>query len=189
MTGEKGGVSKRDPDLLSSRDREGLEGMPSVDAPGMAHEMSLDDLRGDEDDLPDQGLAAYEQRSVEQDPFVADYASNLKRMARDRKGARVDRQLRASLLEHPHLFPTPEEHGQRGGAAVWRSLRDQLHDESLELVDSSSRSELLALKRELESRRAIVAAVEKGLGHLLERLERRLEEGEAHATDTKDCGS
>jgi len=157
------------------------EGAAQSAGPAAVVDLTLDSVNTFADghgalaDLPDSVLAEDENAFASRDPFSADYADLIGETADDRQAARVDEQLRADLLERPHLFTKPEENAHRGGAAVWRSLRDQLHGETLARLDGSERSELLALKRELETRRIIVEAVATGIGELIARLEQRLE--------------
>ncbi|MEM1315130.1 MAG: hypothetical protein AAGI51_11280 [Pseudomonadota bacterium] len=139
------------------------------------------------DDLPDQSLAEYEAAAEAADRFSAESLDRASARSAHRPVRQVDEALRADLLERPHLFATPQENGRRGIVAVWRSLKDQLRDETLKMIDGSSRAELMMHRRELESRRAVVASVEKGLESLLERIDRRLAEGDdAPPEDERD---
>ena len=142
---------------------------------------SLDDILSDSDLFLDEAMIRdpmpdARDEIAARDPFSADYMEFLKdKAARNRVDPRrVDSELRANLLEKPYLTERPEEAGLRGAAAVWRSLRDQIREESLNLMDASGREELLLLQRELSARKAIVATVDKGLDILLNRLEQRL---------------
>ena len=129
-------------------------------------------------------LPESEESFYARDPFSADYADFLKsRSAARRSGrkARVDEGLRASLLERPYLMEKPEAAVHRGAAAVWRSLKDQLKQESQKIIDDSDAAELQTLESELASRRALVMAVGKGIDMLLKRLRQRLNEGPAPA--------
>lgn len=123
--------------------------------------------------LPDSEEAFYAR-----DPFSADYADFLKGKADIRwaKEAAVDQEMRADLLERPHLMERPEESTHRGAAAVWRSLKDQLKNESLTILDRSDPEELLMLQRELQARKMVVDSVAKGVEGLLKRVEQRLGE-------------
>lgn len=130
--------------------------------------------------LPEDEEAFYAR-----DPFSADYADFLKYKGdarRAEKRARIDEGLRASLLEKPMLMDKPEEAAHRGAAAVWRSLKDQLHQELEKLIDVSDETELDALERDIASRRTLVAAVSRGLDMLLERVRQR-RKALAEATD------
>jgi hypothetical protein len=123
--------------------------------------------------LPDSEEAFYAR-----DPFSADYADFLKGKADIRwaKEAAVDQEMRADLLARPHLMERPEESTHRGAAAVWRSLKDQLKNESLTILDRSDPEELLMLQRELQARKLVVDSVAKGVEGLLKRVEQRLGE-------------
>ncbi len=126
--------------------------------------------------LPDSEEAFYAR-----DPFSADYADFLKekgQLRRD-KAARVDEDLRADLLARPFLMERPEESTHRGAAAVWRSLRDQLKNESLAILDGSDPQELLMLQRELQARKMVLESVGKGIDGLLKRVEQRLDDTDA----------
>ena len=126
--------------------------------------------------LPDSEEAFYAR-----DPFSADYADFLKekgQLRRD-KAARVDEDLRADLLARPVLMERPEESTHRGAAAVWRSLRDQLKNESLAILDGSDPQELLMLQRELQARKMVLESVGKGIDGLLKRVEQRLDDTDA----------
>ena len=129
-----------------------------------------------EGEAPDDGLPQSEDEFFARDPFSADYVMFRRGQAELRrvKRARVNEQLRSDMLERPHLMEKPAEAGNRGAAAVWRSLRDLLRSETETLIDSSSLEELMLLKRELEARKAIVEAVNAGLLQQLKRLEQRL---------------
>lgn len=138
--------------------------------------------------LPDSEEAFYAR-----DPFSADYADFLKDKAemREQKAPRVDAELRADLLAKPYLMARPEESTLRGAAAVWRSLRDQLKNESLAILDRSDPEELLMLQRELRARQMVLASVTKGVDGLIKRVEQRLDEtGPAPAATTAtDAGA
>lgn len=124
-------------------------------------------------------LPESEEAFYARDPFSADYADFLKSKGaarRTERKARVDEGLRASLLERPFLMDKPEETAHRGAAAVWRSLKDQLKQESQKIIDDSDPAELQALESELASRQALVIAVGKGIDMLLKRLRQRLHE-------------
>ncbi len=127
------------------------------------------------EELPESLLPQGEEEFMSRDLFSADYVEFLYAKRDVNETVRgVNRGLRESLLEKPHLMEKPEEGAHRGAAAVWRSLRDQLHEESLQKIDSSERDELLLMRSELELRRAVVESVAKGLGALLKRLDDRL---------------
>lgn len=123
--------------------------------------------------LPDSEEAFYAR-----DPFSADYADFLKGRAEitRAKETRVDKELRADLLACPHLMERPEESTNRGAAAVWRSLKDQLANEGMNILDRSEPEELLMLQRELQARRMVLDAVTKGVEGLLKRVDQRLGE-------------
>lgn len=127
-------------------------------------------------ELPDSALPQDETEFAARDPFSADFI--LFRLDRSkRRGqqkARLNKQLRADLLEKPHLMENPAESGTRAGAAVWRSLRDLLRGETQALIDNSELEELLMLKRELTTRKAFAEAVNSGLESQLLRLEQRI---------------
>ncbi len=153
------------------------------DIVGDIESVSLDDVLSERDLFLDEALVRdpmpdSRDEIAARDPFSADYMEFLREKAlRNRVDPReVDTELRANLLEKPYLTERPEEAGLRGAAAVWRSLRDQIHEESLNLIDTSGRHELLILQRELIARKTIVETVDKGLGMLLDRLRQRLEE-------------
>ena len=127
-------------------------------------------------------LPESEEAFYARDPFSADYADFLKSKGaarRTERRARVDEGLRASLLERPFLMEKPEEAAHRGATAVWRSLKDQLKQESHKIIDDSDASELQALESELASRQALVSAVGKGIDMLLKRLRQRLHDAPA----------
>ena len=129
-------------------------------------------------------LPETEEAFYARDPFSADYADFLKSRGiarRTERKARVDEGLRASLLERPYLMEKPEEAAHRGAAAVWRSLKDQLKQESHKIIDDSDPSELQALESELASRQALVLAVSRGIEMLLKRLRQRLHDAPAAA--------
>jgi hypothetical protein len=137
-------------------------------------------------DLPQGALASgVLPETVEdffaRDPFSADYANFLKEMSRQRSGRRaksapeVNLSLRANLLERPYLMERPEEGALRGSAAVWRSLKDQLRQESEKLIDTSDVHDLLALERDLRGRKSLITSVVRGIDMLLKRLQQRLE--------------
>ena len=131
-------------------------------------------------------LPESEEAFYARDPFSADYADFLKSKGAARRSgrkARVDEGLRASLLERPYLMEKPEEAAHRGAAAVWRSLKDQLKQESQKIIDGSDASDLQALESELASRQALVTAVGRGIEMLLKRLRQRLNESPPAATD------
>ena len=122
------------------------------------------------------GLPQTEDEFYDRDPFSADYVlfrRSQSAVAREKR-ARVNENMRKDMLEHPHLLDNPAEASNRGAAAIWRSLRDLLRNESKELIDTSSLEELMLLKRDLETRKAVVEAVNTGLEHQLKRLEQRL---------------
>lgn len=123
--------------------------------------------------LPDSEEAFYAR-----DPFSADYADFLKTKADIRwaKEAPVNAEMRADLLARPHLMERPEESTHRGASAVWRSLKDQLKNESLTILDRSDPEELQMLLRELRVRKMVVDSVAKGVDGLLKRVEQRLGE-------------
>lgn len=123
--------------------------------------------------LPDSEEAFYAR-----DPFSADYADFLKTKADIRRtnDAPVDAEMRADLLARPHLMERPEESTHRGASAVWRSLKDQLKNESLTILDRSDPEELQMLLRELRVRKMVVDSVAKGVDGLLTRVEQRLGE-------------
>ncbi|MHC0053382.1 hypothetical protein [Actibacterium sp. D379-3] len=128
------------------------------------------------EDIPDPALPQTEEEYISRDPFSADYVDFRLHEAEAKQGDihRVNAKLRADLLAAPHLMEKPAESGNRGAAAVWRSLRDILREESHEIIDNSGLEELLMLKRELEARKAVVEAVNAGIGNQLKRLEQRL---------------
>lgn len=127
-------------------------------------------------DIPDSALPQDEDALFDRDPFSADFVAYRigQSQRRKEKYKALNEQLRDDLLEHPHLLEKPAESGTRGAAAVWRSLRDLLRGETEGIIDGSSVEELKMLKRELETRKAIVEAVNTGLQHQLKRLEQRL---------------
>lgn len=128
--------------------------------------------------VPETLLPDSEEAFYARDPFSADYADFLKNKAdmRQDKAPRVDTELRADLLAKPHLMAKPEESALRGAAAVWRSLRDQLKNESLEILDRSDPEELLMLQRELRARQMVLESVTKGVDGLIKRVDQRLDE-------------
>jgi hypothetical protein len=120
-------------------------------------------------------LPETEEAFYARDPFSADYGD----MLHDRKDlrlTRVNQTLREDLLEKPYLMERPEEGATRGAAAVWRSLRAQLHGTSVDLPDGSDPEELRLLKRELEAHRMVVESLTKGLDGLVKRIGQRLDE-------------
>jgi hypothetical protein len=119
-----------------------------------------------------------EEAFYARDPFSADYADFLKGRAEITRAreARVDKEMRANLLARPHLMERPEESTSRGAAAVWRSLKDQLANESLTILDRSDPEELLMLQRELQARKMVLDSITKGVDGLLKRVEQRLGE-------------
>lgn len=127
-------------------------------------------------DIASSLLPQGEDELFDRDPFSADFVTFriAQSQARKEKYAALNEQLREDLLQSPHLMEKPAEAGNRGAAAVWRSLRDLLRGETEALVDSSSVEELMLLKRELETRKTIVEAVNTGLESQLKRLEQRL---------------
>ncbi len=129
-----------------------------------------------DDMVPAAALPADRDEFYHRDPFSGDYVDyvNAREGSRTDGGAKVARKLREDLLSKPHLLPKPEEGANRGAAAVWRSLRDQLHQESLGMIDSSDREELLILKGDLMTRKALVDSVGEGLTNLIKRLDQRL---------------
>lgn len=161
---------------------------PGVDV-DLTHGGGIGDFTAGRDDLlsaavPATLLPDSEEAFYARDPFSADYADFLKDKAemRREKAPRVDTGLRADLLAHPHLMAKPEESTHRGAAAVWRSLRDQLKNESLAILDRSDPEELLMLQRELRARQMVLDSVAKGVEGLLKRVEQRLAEGPAAAS-------
>lgn len=133
-----------------------------------------DDLIGQ---LPQQSaMPASEEAFYSRDPFSADYTDFVKEKGRLKRQARarVDGELRADLLAKPYLMEVPDEAAHRGAGAVWRSLRDQLHNESLGVIDGSDIEEIKLLERELKARKLIVAAVSTGIDDLLKRVGHRL---------------
>jgi hypothetical protein len=120
-------------------------------------------------------LPETEEAFYARDPFSADYVDVLHDRSEARGPRRVNEALRADLLERPWLMERPEEGGHRGAAAVWRSLRAQLHQTGLDLPDSSDAEELRLLQRELETHRMVIESVTKGLDGLLKRIAQRLE--------------
>ncbi len=124
---------------------------------------------------PESLLPETEEAFYARDPFSADYAEMLRERGESRGPRRVNAELRADLLERPWLMERPEEGGHRGAAAVWRSLRAQLHQTGLDLPDSSDAEELRLLQRELETHRMVIESVTKGLDGLLKRIAQRLE--------------
>lgn len=153
---------------------------PGVDV-DLAHGGGIGDFTSGRDDLlsaavPATLLPDSEEAFYARDPFSADYADFLKDKAdmRRDKAPRVDAELRADLLVKPHLMAKPEESTHRGAAAVWRSLRDQLKNESLAILDRSDPEELLMLQRELRARQMVLESVSKGVDGLLKRVEQRL---------------
>jgi len=153
----------------------GSDRVPDLRDTGMATFLAdRDSVLGGE--ISDPVLPQSEEDFALRDPFSADYIEFRLQQAqyKNRIEGRANPQLRADLLASPHLLEKPAESGSRGAAAVWRSLRDILGDESLQVMDSSGREELLHLKRELMSRKAVVAAVGEGIGKQLQRIEQRL---------------
>lgn len=155
---------------------------PGVDV-DLAHGGGIGDFTSGRDDLlsaavPATLLPDSEEAFYARDPFSADYADFLKDKAdlRREKAPRVDAELRADLLVKPHLMAKPEESTHRGAAAVWRSLRDQLKNESLAILDRSEPEELLLLQRELRARQMVLESVAKGVEGLIKRVEQRLAE-------------
>ena len=129
--------------------------------------------------VPPTNLPDTEEAFYARDPFSADYADFLKykRDIREEEAQpRVDEGLRADLLRRPHLMERPEESTHRGAAAVWRSLKDQLKNESLEILDRSDPEELQMLRRELSARQMVLASVGKGIEGLIKRVDQRLAE-------------
>lgn len=126
-------------------------------------------------ELAESGVPLNREEFSLRDPFSEDY-SNFRQEQSDNKRANesVDDDIRADLLEKPFLMKNPVEEGARGAAAVWRSLRDQLHEETLLLIDSSGETELQMLRRELLAQKAIVEAVSLGLKAQLDRLDSTL---------------
>lgn len=158
-------------------------------APTMAAPVAFDDLdsstvatfASERDEIlgvaPEASLLPEtEEAFYARDPFSADYGD----MLHDRKDLRltrkVDHRLREDLLEKPFLMERPEEAGTRGAAAVWRSLRAQLHGSSVDLPDGSDPEELRLLRRELEAHRMVVQSLTKGLDGLVKRIGQRLDE-------------
>lgn len=129
--------------------------------------------------VPESLLPDSEDSFYARDPFSADYADFLKGNAEAwrENAASVDNELRANLLAKPYMMTKPEESTLRGAAAVWRSLRDQLKNESLAILDRSDPAELLMLQRELRTRKMLLDSVSKGVTGLLSRVEQRLEAG------------
>lgn len=172
---------KEDPDTETTpRDNDRLaEATEAMFA--FEREMVLDGV------TPEYSLPQSEDEFYARDPFSADYVlfRHEQSQKRQEKRARVNVQLRADLLERPHLMEKPGEAGSRGAAAVWRSLRDLLRNQTEALIDSSSLDELMMLKRELETRKAIVEAVNTGLEHQLTRLEKRLSVYDSAETEIK----
>ena len=124
---------------------------------------------------PDSLLPETEEAFYARDPFSADYLELLQERRELRPARTVDQRLRQDLLERPHLMERPEEGAHRGAAAVWRSLRGQLHQSEDDLLDSSDPQELLLLQREVEARRMVVDSVNRGLEMLLKRIKQRIE--------------
>jgi hypothetical protein len=117
-----------------------------------------------------------EEAFYARDPFSADYVDFLRDKAeigRTRE-TRVDAELRADLLARPYLMERPEESTNRGAAAVWRSLKGQLANEGLSILDGSDPEELLMLQRDLQARKMVLDSVAKGVDGLLKRVEQRL---------------
>ena len=152
------------------------EAMPpdAADARVLIYAAERDSLLGEP--LPESLLPETEDEFASRDPFSADYLEfqkdNIEKKRVEQR--KVDGQLRVDLLARPHLMKEPAESGARGGAAVWRSLRDILRQESATLMDSSGLEELLMLKRELEGRKGIVEAVSAGLDKQMQRLDQRI---------------
>ena len=140
------------------------------------------------EDLPQSFLPQGEEEFMSRDVFSADYVEFLYAKRDVNESVRgVNAALRESLLEKPHLMEKPEEGAHRGAAAVWRSLKDHLHNETLDRVDSSGREELVQIRNELELRRAVVRALDQRMGDLLKRLDDRMSalEGQEPAGETR----
>ncbi len=165
---------------MAGKDDDALQ--PGGDPVGLAQldEATLVSFASDRDgflteELPASLLPQGEDEFVARDLFSSDYVEFLYRKRDVNEAVRgVNKGLRESLLEKPHLMEKPEEGAHRGAAAVWRSLRDQLHEETLQKIDASGREELLLMRSELELRRAVVESVGAGMGDLLKRLDDRV---------------
>lgn len=156
-----------------------------ADARVLMYAAERDSLLGEP--LAETTLPESEDEFAARDPFSSDYLEFQKANLEQRRfeQRKVDGQLRADLLARPHLMKEPGESGTRGAAAVWRSLRDILRQESATLMDSSRLDELLDLKRELEGRKGIVEAVATGLDKQLQRLDQRI----AAAREAEDAAA
>lgn len=179
---------KKKGDSPASKSGDELRTPSTADMPDLA-ESALNMFAAERDllltgDLPDSALPQSEEEYVSRDPFSADYVEFRLSETRHRneKQAKVNTKVRADLLEQPHLLEKPAESGSRGAAAIWRSLRDMLREESHTVMDNSGLQELLMLKRELETRKRIVEAVNEGLANQLKRLEQRLSVYDKEAT-------
>ncbi len=160
----------------------GTEGAREIG--GSLHDLenaSLSTFAADRDefldvDIPESALPQTEDDFLSRDPFSADYVEfqHAKAELRREVEGHVKTELREDMLVKPHLMKKPEEGAHRGAAAVWRSLRDQLHEESLAQIDTSGKEELLLLKNDLITRKAVVDTVSEGIGNLLKRLDGRL---------------
>ncbi len=141
---------------------------------------SLGDIRQEWDELVPNELAVAalpgdREEFMARDPFSEDYVLFRKERAAAKQNEEVvNAKVRDDLLEKPYLMPNPVEEGVNGAAAVWRSLRDILHEESRKLIDTSGKTELMMLRRELLTRKAIVEAVNAGIANQLERLDKRV---------------
>lgn len=149
---------------------------------------AIESFSQDRDELlgrlpPESLLPGSEEAFYARDPFSADYADFLKEKGEMRRAKAVsfDEELRASLLARPQLMEKPEESAHRGAAAVWRSLRGQLHNEGLELLDTSNIEELEMLQRDLKTRKMVLDSVTKGVDGLLKRVEQRIGEVRAES--------
>lgn len=154
--------------------------MPA-DLAGLSDE-AIQSFTTDRDDLlgrtpPESLLPDSEEAFYARDPFSADYADFLKDRGGPRAGGpRIDAGLRADLLARPHLMTHPEEAAHRGAAAVWRSLRAQLHNEAQGVLDRSDPAELEMLRREMDTRKRVAEGVTRGLDAVIRRVEQRLRE-------------
>lgn len=137
-------------------------------------------------------LPGSEEAFHARDPFSADYAEFLRGTAdrREVQAPRVDTGLRTDLLAHPYLLARPEEAAQRGAAAVWRSLRNQLLQDPTALPDSSTREELQQLRRDIGAQKLLVDSVARGIDMQLRRIDQRLAEfaDPAKAAPAPDAG-
>lgn len=185
------GATKSTPD---SADNQTVPPPAQADIQGvemdLTHGGGIGEFTSGRDDLlsgavPESLLPDNEEAFHARDPFSADYVDLLRNKAdmRHETTTRVDSELRTDLLAKPYLMATPEESTLRGAAAVWRSLRDQIKNESLAILDRSDPEELLLLKRELRARQMVLESVAKGVDGLIKRVEQRLDKDGPDADD------